>query len=105
MKKVNCWEYMKCGREPGGINIEEVGVCPVAQEARLDGVHGGMNAGRCCWVVAGSLCGGKTRGTFAQKYENCKKCDFYRMVREDETPLFEYSFVLLKKLSEEPAGK
>jgi hypothetical protein len=105
MRRLNCWEFMKCGREPDGKNAGKDGVCPVALEERLDGVHGGVNAGRACWVVAGSLCGGKPRGTFAQKYLDCKKCSFYLKVREEESPLFEYSFLLLKKLEDEPANK
>ena len=47
----NCWEHKKCGREPGGSETESLGVCPAAVESRLDGVHGGRNAGRACWIV------------------------------------------------------
>ncbi|MGD0283853.1 MAG: two-CW domain-containing protein, partial [Dissulfurispiraceae bacterium] len=25
---MNCWEFKKCGREMGGVNIEQLGVCP-----------------------------------------------------------------------------
>ena len=25
---MNCWEYMKCGREKGGEKADELGVCP-----------------------------------------------------------------------------
>ena len=69
--KKNCWEVKKCGREPNGAKVKELGVCPVTVEIKLDAVHGGSHAGRCCWVVAGSLCGGKVQGTFAAKFENC----------------------------------
>jgi len=31
-KKKNCWEFMKCGREPGGVNAIELGVCRAATE-------------------------------------------------------------------------
>ena len=82
--KLNCWEFKKCGREPGGVHEHDLGVCPVAKELRLDGTHGGRAAGRLCWVVAGSLCGGQVQGTFAKKFESCEKCDFYAMVREEE---------------------
>ena len=60
----NCWEALDCGRQRGGRYAEELGMCPASQEVRLDGVHGGMNAGRACWVVAGTLCGG----------EGCRMC-------------------------------
>lgn len=100
MKKKNCWEVKKCGREPGG-RATNLGVCPSAVEQKLDGTHGGKNAGRACWVVAGTLCGGEAQGTFAKKYENCEKCDFYRLVMEEEGKQFQISLFLLKRLKSE----
>lgn len=98
MRKLNCWEFKKCEREPGGAKTREFGVCPAATEKRLEGVHGGKCAGRSCWVVSGSMCGGIVQGTFAKKYENCVKCDFYRMVKDEEHSGFELSVILLGKL-------
>jgi hypothetical protein len=100
MSKKNCWGHKKCGREPGGEKAHELGVCPATEEKRLDGTHGGKNAGRACWAVAGSLCGGKVQGTFAEKYGNCMKCDFYKSVRKDENGEFKLSSTLLEILSE-----
>jgi hypothetical protein len=97
MKK-NCWEFKKCGREAGGAHVRDLGVCPAATEARLDGVHGGRNAGRACWVVAGTLCKGETQGTFAVKFGACESCDFYLSVREEEFPQFQFSSILLNKI-------
>jgi hypothetical protein len=77
LEKPNCWEFKKCGREPGGARIAELGVCAAATEALADGIHGGTNAGRACWAVAGTLCGGKVQGTYAAKFDNCLKCEFY----------------------------
>lgn len=34
MSRTNCWEYFKCGREPGGSKVDELGVCPAATEER-----------------------------------------------------------------------
>lgn len=31
-----------------------------------------------CWQIAGTYCGGKVQGVFAEKYENCKLCDVYK---------------------------
>ncbi len=101
MEKLNCWQVKKCGREAAN---NPSGVCPVAHDARLHGVHSGKNAGRCCWVVAGTLCGGQTQGTFANKYHNCEKCDFYKLVRNEEGPRFELSIMLLKRLREQTAS-
>lgn len=103
MSKLNCWEFKKCGREQGGAKSRELGVCPTAIEPRLHGSHGGRFAGRACWVVAGTLCGGQEQGTFAQKYHNCGKCDFYRMAKQEEGSKFVLSIVLLKQLSYTPS--
>jgi hypothetical protein len=100
MKK-NCWEVKLCGREPSGNKVSELGVCPAAIETRLDAVHEGTNAGRACWVVAGTLCKGEVQGTFAKKFEACEKCEFYLQVREEEFPQFVFSSVLLNRIQEE----
>lgn len=98
MGKTNCWDAKKCGRTTGGAHEKDLGICPVSLEKRLDGIHGGDNAGRACWVVAGSLCGGKVQGTFATKYEHCEKCDFYQTVKSEEGAKYEMSILLLSKL-------
>ena len=84
MAKLNCWEFMKCGREIGGKKVDKLGVCPVATEKRATGIHGGVCGGRCCWVIAGTFCGEKVQGTFAEKFEDCTKCPFYQFVTEEE---------------------
>jgi len=96
--KVNCWEFKKCGRQPGGHKEKELGTCPVTIHGDLDGAHEGKNGGRACWVISGTLCKGETQGTFANKYKNCEICDFYQRVRKEEGPNFVYSIVLLGKL-------
>ena len=109
--KLNCWEHKKCGRQPGGPKVAELGVCPAALEGNLDGAHGGKNAGRACWVVAGSLCGGKIQGTYAKKLLNCWRCDFLNAVKREEEPaLFGFSHTrlgmerVLEKEPEAPAA-
>jgi len=98
LKKINCWEAKKCGRIKGGEHEKDLGICPVSTEKRLDGLHGGDHAGRACWVVAGSFCGGKVQGTFASKFEQCEKCDFYQAVKREEGAKYEMSILLLSKL-------
>jgi hypothetical protein len=83
-KKNNCWEFMKCGREPGGTNVAEFGVCPAAQDISFDGLNRGKNGGRICWAVGGTFCGGKVQGTFAEKRKSCIHCEFYRQVRKEQ---------------------
>lgn len=102
-KKKNCWEFKNCGRQPGGAREKDLGVCVAALESRLNGIHEGQNAGRACWVVAGTLCGGKVQGSFAQKYENCEICDFYKTVKIEEGPNFTVTIALLNKLKQ-PKG-
>jgi hypothetical protein len=84
MAKKNCWEVKKCGREPGGAKVKELGVCAASTEKRTDGINEGKNAGRACWGVTGTLCGGKTQGSFASKMANCMECDFYKEVKNEE---------------------
>ncbi len=84
MKKINCWEFMQCGRQPGGDKVHELGICPVTVNTDLDGAHGGIGAGRACWVVVGSLCGGKVQGTYAEKLKDCWKCQFIALVQKEE---------------------
>lgn len=98
MSKQNCWEFKKCGREPGGHNAEELGVCPTPLNTKLDGMHGGHNGGRSCWVVAGSMCGGKIQGTFVEKYDNCSECEFYNQVKKEEQSNFSLLTTLLRSL-------
>lgn len=84
MTKLNCWQYMKCGREPGGLKAKELGVCPAAADTKTDGLNGGKNGGRVCWALAGTLCGEKVQGTFAAKYDSCLNCRFYNLVNIEE---------------------
>lgn len=96
--KLNCWEYKKCGRQIGGEKVKELGVCPAAVEPKLNGIHEGQNGGRTCWVISGTYCKGQVQGTFAQKFENCKACDFYIKVKNEEGAKFTLSAVLLSKM-------
>ena len=100
MKK-NCWEVKACGREEGGRDVARLGTCPAAQETRLDGVHGGRNAGRACWVVAGTLCADEVQGTFASKFRACERCEFYKSVQVEEFPRFLLCSSLVARLIEE----
>lgn len=84
MKKLNCWEHMKCGRQPGGHSATASGVCPVSVYEALNGVHGGKNAGRACWTIDNSLCPELMRETPAKKFSGCWKCSFYHRVKNEE---------------------
>jgi signal transduction histidine kinase len=64
--QARCWEYKKCGRDKDATTK-----CPAYP-----------NFGSVCWVVAGTFCEGKVQGTFAQKYEDCGKCDYYQTAKK-----------------------
>lgn len=83
-QKINCWEYKKCGREPGGRNADKDCVCPAAAENAFNTFNNGINAGRSCWLVAGTFCDDEIMGTFAEKIDTCKNCSFYKKVQEEE---------------------
>ncbi|GBE37662.1 MAG TPA: hypothetical protein ENH31_07860 [Nitrospirae bacterium] len=99
-KKINCWEFKKCGREPGGAKVGDLGVCSATTEIRANGVNEGKNAGRACWAVAGTLCGGVIQGTFAMKLGNCLKCEFYRLVMKEEGEKHQKAKDILNKLAD-----
>lgn len=88
MAKLNCWEFKKCGRQPKGAKEVELGVCPASTNFSHNGKNGGNSAGRYCWKVAGTLCGGRVQGTFTDKQANCLVCEFYQTVKRDEGPGF-----------------
>ena len=88
VQKANCWEFMGCHKED----------CSAKSEVRLNGAHGGKNAGRACWVVAGTRCKGVVQGEYAQKKDNCNKCEFYLHMRGEDGMVFQNTFVLLNRL-------
>jgi hypothetical protein len=98
MKKLNCWEFKRCGREPGGAHAGDEGICPAATDKGLDGAHNGVNAGRACWVIAGTMCEGKVHGTYAQKLGDCELCDFYALVRRETEEGFLMTIPLIRKV-------
>ena len=84
MFKKNCWDHFKCGRQPGGEKVSELGICPAATETKLHGINDGVNGGRSCWAIAGTLCKGQTQGSYAQKLGDCLQCEFYKSIRQDQ---------------------
>ena len=72
---MNCWEFNKCGRQPGATMAEELGVCPVTIATFANGVNRGVNGGRICWG-------------FHDRVENgiwhCSSCDFFNFIIKEE---------------------
>ena len=82
--KLNCWEFKNCGREPGGILAEQLGVCPIAVQMKRDGDNSGIAAGRVCWTIPVADKNGRTPGSCADKA--CLQCSFYKRVHFEEQP-------------------
>jgi len=99
-EKLNCWEFMKCGRGPEDRYGKNMEPCPAAHDKRLEYVHGGRRAGRACWVVEGTFCGGSFQDSFAQKSISCKRCDFYQKVHAQEGDEIESNLSLLNRLKD-----
>ena len=99
MVKLNCWEFKRCGRQPMGEKVKEFGVCPVAIATKAHGVNEGVNGGRACWAIAGSLCGGKVQGSYVSKMGGCLQCDFFNEVRGQQAAKFVNSREILNLLN------
>jgi len=82
----NCWEFYNCKKGLDQENAEKV--CPAATEASFNGLNKGENAGRMCWAVTGTFCGGEVQGNFAEKLVHCMKCDFLKQVKQEEGEFF-----------------
>lgn len=59
-EKKQCWHYNDCGHEKDAL-------CPA--------VH--QKAGRSCWLVPKTLCGGAVHGRHARRIKSCNGCGFY----------------------------
>ncbi|MFP4476663.1 MAG: two-CW domain-containing protein [Desulfatibacillaceae bacterium] len=94
--KANCWEHKECGRQPGGANVDSLGLCPAAVADRANGVHGGAKGGRCCWMIAENPCGGAAQGEFRRRQSNCCVCDFKKLVESEERTLENHGDVVYR---------
>ncbi|MEW6218320.1 MAG: methyl-accepting chemotaxis protein [Thermodesulfobacteriota bacterium] len=59
---VQCWSIKNCPPE------------------RRDGCPAYPRHGDSCWMVTGTLCGGKEQGSFHDKISNCQRCEVYLKV-------------------------
>lgn len=77
---VKCWEKKKC------IKREE---CPAY-----------MNSDGRCWLIAGTMCGGRVQGDFALKYKSCTECDVYQesVFKDPVAEIYEHLITLVHSL-------
>ena len=79
--KLNCWQFRNCGRGPGGLLVETLGLCPAATTMKFDGTNHGTAAGRYCWKIAkGTPSESGLRGCTGL----CRSCEFYTRVVVEE---------------------
>ncbi len=62
----------------------EFGICPVTTDALSNGVHGGVNGGRWCWVVKGMLCENEGLEPLREQVMACGRCEFFRVLQFEE---------------------
>ena len=80
-RKLNCWEYMKCGFGPSDNTVDKE-ECIAATAKSYDGINEGLNGGRICWKVAGTFCSSQINGRFAKKIFSCQECPFFKHVHK-----------------------
>ena len=79
--RLNCWQFRNCGRERGGLLSDLLGVCPVADAMKYDGINHGTAAGRYCWKIAKiTPVESGLQGCSGQ----CRSCEFYTRVLFEE---------------------
>lgn len=85
---MNCWEFMKCGHEPESVDGTNHSICPAVTNVNFNGCNGGFNAGRACWMIAGTHCKNKRQGSFLDKTADCQKCEFYTFLGSESSDFF-----------------
>jgi len=76
MSKLNCWEFNKCSNNSINLNSDR-NVCPVKREFIANGLNGGINGGRICWVIEENHCK-------IHKKADCLQCEFHYKVMAEE---------------------
>jgi|GEM_PF-1110957 hypothetical protein len=84
-----CWAYRNCGREPGGHNARELGVCPAADADYHHGTNSGPCAGRICWTLADTDAHRRCGGDAMRRLQGCMSCAFFKAVRNEEGSEFQ----------------
>ena len=106
MRKKNCWEVKECGRQPGGDQVSTQGICPASTIMAVDGMNNGINGGRACWALTGTMSGPaeKVQGTFARTMSamstGCYDCEFFEQVMIEEQDDFEGTVEIVQRLRE-----
>ena len=65
-----------------------------------NGINGGKNAGRICWLISNTMCNGEAGASFEEMIKTCRKCDFYKLVKEEEGDKLSLPLDLIKEAHE-----
>ena len=87
---MNCWEFKECGREPGGENAQELGVCRASIEDKFNNINLGVNAGRYCWKIKLSEDNHNSSDKTLSTIVDCIECDFLIKVKTEEKNKFNF---------------
>ena len=68
---------MKCGKGIGGDRQNNTVACPVAVDRYANGLNGGINGGRICWMIM--ECSGEHKAK-----SSCFQCEFKYKVMVEE---------------------
>jgi len=82
--KLNCWEFMKCGKGPDSAINNGADICPVASAVIADGLNGGENGGRICWIISENYFKNKIQCSENKVSHSCYACEFRYLVTMDE---------------------
>jgi hypothetical protein len=87
---MNCWKFKNCGREPGGENVQKLGICRASVERKFDGIKHGVNAGRYCWKVKISEENNNVADKTLSAIMTYIECDFFIKVKAEERNIFNF---------------
>jgi hypothetical protein len=74
--KLNCWDYKKRCKEMNSRSNSN-NLCPAKNEVIANGLNGGINGGRMCWVIMDAHCKKKNQ-------TDCFQCEFqYKVIAEE----------------------
>ena len=83
--------------------MKKQGICPASTILAVNGINNGINGGRACWALTGTMSGPseKVQGSFARILKSsCYSCDFYEQVLMEEQDDFEGTVEIVRKLRE-----
>ncbi len=82
--KLNCWEFMKCGKGASGNGNGKHRSCPIAADTSANTLNGGVNGGRICWIIAETCCNGEVQCSNLHRKSSCFSCEFRYKVSAEE---------------------